>query len=210
MTSPPKADLIFVFAGRESRKRFGVELYREGVAPRLILSVGRFEWRRFPALGLPGDGGLVEKVQAIEPSKRHFFVDVSPDRARCEHVRRGRLGTWSEARALARVADSERIENLLIVSGRLHLRRCLVSLRTLLPSFTTVYAVPSPEEETSGRQLEAAKLLAYAVIAGLRSFRIPDIKCSFTLSQPGLREGTSSTDDTGPAAPTPSGASNAR
>src|SRR5262245_11773192 len=46
-------DAIFVFAGRESRKRFGVRLYREGRAPRLLLSVGRFEWRRFADLSLP-------------------------------------------------------------------------------------------------------------------------------------------------------------
>jgi hypothetical protein len=205
-----KADLIFVFAGRESRKRFGIELYRNGVAPRIILSVGRFEWRRFPELGLPSDGGLVEKVQTIEPQKRHFFVDVSPDGVRCEHVRRGRLGTWSEAVALARIVESERIQRLLLVSHRMHLRRCLVSLGALLPSFTNVYTEACPDDETGGRLLEGAKLAAYTVIAGLRSGRIPAINRSFTLSQPGLREGTSSTDETGPTAPTPSGASNAR
>src|ERR1035441_3224688 len=36
-------DLIFVMAGRMERKQYGLELYRAGIAPRLILSVGRFE-----------------------------------------------------------------------------------------------------------------------------------------------------------------------
>ena len=33
---PEKADAIFVFAGREERKRFGVELFKAEYAPRLI------------------------------------------------------------------------------------------------------------------------------------------------------------------------------
>ena len=49
--APEKADAIFVFAGREERKRLGVELFRSGYTPRLILSVARFEWRHFETLG---------------------------------------------------------------------------------------------------------------------------------------------------------------
>jgi len=41
------ADLIFVLAGEMSRKHYAVQLFREGLAPRLLLSVGRFEIRRF-------------------------------------------------------------------------------------------------------------------------------------------------------------------
>src|ERR1035438_7158796 len=51
-------DLIFVMAGRMERKHYGLELYRAGVAPQLVLSVGRFEVskvrrqiRRGPARG---------------------------------------------------------------------------------------------------------------------------------------------------------------
>ena len=100
---PEKADAIFVFAGREERKRLGIELFRSGYAPRLILSVARFEWRRFETLGLWTDGGLVDMVQTIQAPERHFFVHIERDRARCDRVHKGPLGTMSEARALATV-----------------------------------------------------------------------------------------------------------
>jgi hypothetical protein len=42
--SPPqKCDCIFVLAGKPERKIFGIDLWRRGYAPELILSVGRFE-----------------------------------------------------------------------------------------------------------------------------------------------------------------------
>ncbi len=62
--SPQKSDCIFVLAGMHERKTYGIDLWRQGYAPQLILSVGRFEWRRFYTLGLPGDGGLRELVHA--------------------------------------------------------------------------------------------------------------------------------------------------
>lgn len=40
------ADLIFMLAGRTERKHFGLELYSAGMAPQLLLSVGRFEVSR--------------------------------------------------------------------------------------------------------------------------------------------------------------------
>jgi hypothetical protein len=48
----PDADLIFVRAGREDRKLDGLQLFREGRAPRLLVSVGRYEIRRFADLPL--------------------------------------------------------------------------------------------------------------------------------------------------------------
>jgi len=47
-------DLIFVLAGRMERKPYGLELYLAGMAPRLVLSVGRFEVSRMHQLGLSG------------------------------------------------------------------------------------------------------------------------------------------------------------
>jgi hypothetical protein len=201
---PAKADAIFVFAGRESRKRFGLRLFREGHAPRLVLSVGRFEWRRFGNLGLPSDGGLVDRVSETEPRLRHFFVDVSPGGVVCEWIPLGLLGTWSEARALAKFAAREGIRSLLVISHRQHLRRCLLALRLWLPGSCRVIPVPSPEEAGEplpDRRLEAVKFLSYAALLAplrlaklfglfpLRRHPFPDIKTRFTLSQPGLREG---------------------
>jgi hypothetical protein len=198
-----KADAIFVFAGRESRKRFGVELFREGLASRLVLSVGRFEWRRFPSLGLPDDGGLAEQVARTEPRLRHFFVDVDSRGARCERIRPGISGTWRESRALAAFVAREGIREIIVVSHRQHLLRCSLGLSLVLPescSFHPVAAPPAGDETAPGRVREALKLLSYGVFLsplwvrrrllwGLRRRSIPGIKSRFTLSQPGLREG---------------------
>src|SRR5262245_13733886 len=69
--APRKADCIFVLAGRQERKVFGIQLWQQGYAPEVILSVGRFEWRRFYHLGLSGDGGLKAMVDRTPPVQRH-------------------------------------------------------------------------------------------------------------------------------------------
>jgi hypothetical protein len=194
-----KADAIFVFAGRESRKRLGVELWKGGLSDRLVLSVGRFEWRRFASLPLPSDGGLVDQVGKTEPRLRHFFVDVRPEGASCERIPLGRLGTWSEARALASFAAREGLGNLIVVSHRQHLIRCVLCLRLALPETASVRPIEAPDDDLGGPLGEAFKLLAYRVLlgplwarrlfrTGLRPRAIPAIKSRFTLSQPGLRE----------------------
>jgi hypothetical protein len=198
------ADAIFVFAGRESRKRFGVRLFREGVAPRLVLSVGRFEWRRFASLGLPSDGGLVDLVSETEPKRRHFFVDIRSRSASAERISTGLLGTWSETRALSRFVRREGVQKLIVISHRQHLRRCLLGLRLTLPASCSVLPVSSPsddDEEPPSILRERFKFLCYSALLGLiwigksifsarlRRYPFPDIKSRFTLSQPGLREG---------------------
>src|SRR5215831_4682837 len=47
---PANADLILVLAGRPERKSYGLRLFQEGFAGRLILSVGRFEVRQVATL----------------------------------------------------------------------------------------------------------------------------------------------------------------
>ncbi len=47
------ADLIFVLAGQMSRKDYALHLFRGGLAPRLLFSVGRFEIRSFSKMALP-------------------------------------------------------------------------------------------------------------------------------------------------------------
>ncbi|HJS75308.1 MAG TPA: hypothetical protein VJ921_13545 [Vicinamibacteria bacterium] len=201
-----KADAIFVFAGRESRKRFGVRLFREGLASRLVLSVGRFEWRRFPSLGLPDDGGLAARVAGTEPWLRHFFVDVRSGSARCEKIDFGgfgTFGTWRETRALAAFVRREGIRELFVVSHRQHLIRCVLGLSLIVPESCSLIPVAAPAAEREpppDRMREALKLLSYGaflsplwvrrgLLSGLRRRPIPGIKSRFTLSQPGLREG---------------------
>jgi hypothetical protein len=181
-----------------------VRLFREGVAPRLVLSVGRFEWRRFASLGLPSDGGLVDLVSRTEPRQRHFFVDVRSESVNAEKIEIGLLGTWSEARALSRFVEREGIAKILVISHRQHLRRCLLGLKLTLAGPCALVPVASPddeEEKSPSSSMETFKFLCYSALLGpnlicksmfsarLRRRPFPDIKSGFTLSQPGLREG---------------------
>ena len=72
--APTPADLIFVMAGRMERKQYGLELYRAGLAPRLVLSVGRFEVSKMYKVDL--EHTLVEELIALRnktrPEQRHF------------------------------------------------------------------------------------------------------------------------------------------
>jgi DUF218 domain-containing protein len=132
---PRKAEVLFVLAGRPERKRYGLELWRRGYAPTLVLSVGRFEWRRFGELGLPEDGGLVDLVQQTPPEERLFFVVVdradAGTRVRALRVPVRSLGTWSEASGLADFLQRGGYGSVLVVSSAIHLRRAVTTLRAL-------------------------------------------------------------------------------
>lgn len=132
--TPEKADCIFVFAGRPERKVYGLQLFRQGYAKRIVLSVGRFEWRGFPGLGLANDGGLVEMVQKTPPEMRHFFVIVDDAGVRCQLVPKGKLGTMSEILALADFVRQNDVRQLMVVSSSYHLRRVCATLRSCFPS----------------------------------------------------------------------------
>lgn len=162
---PEEADAIFVFAGKESRKRTALRLFREGRAPRLIISVGRFEWRRFARLGLEGDGGLVELVPTIEPEKRHFFVEAGPEGTRARAVTVGRFGTWTEARAVAALLAKRGARRVLVVSHEQHLPRCLLALRSFLPAEIEAVPVAAEDPEPLSSLNEAVKRAGYRLLA---------------------------------------------
>jgi uncharacterized SAM-binding protein YcdF (DUF218 family) len=142
---PGKADCIFVFAGQQERKSYGIQLWREKWAPRLILSVGRFEWRKFYSLGLPSDGGLKLLVESTAPRVRHFFVSFDGDDARSVLVKKGRYGTVTEAQGLSQLLKNEEVQSLMVVSTSIHLRRVALALEAALrgsPVRQTYVAVP--------------------------------------------------------------------
>ena len=120
---PHKVDCIFVFAGKPERKAYGVKLWRQGYARELILSIGRFEWRGFYNLGLPGDGGLMQLVEKTPPKLRHFFVSLKGKEVTCSSIRIGRFGTKSEAQELAKSIKENGYQSLMTVSSAFHLRR---------------------------------------------------------------------------------------
>ncbi|HXF58370.1 MAG TPA: ElyC/SanA/YdcF family protein [Candidatus Saccharimonadales bacterium] len=159
---PRRADVIFVFAGRPERKRFGLDLWREGFAPVLVLSVGRYEWRRFVELGLPDDGGLRGLVERTPPAERHFFVvlragpgtpaegfGLASPRATALRVKAGGLGTWREAEAIAEFLHREEARSVLVVSSAIHLRRAVTTLRALARPEIRIDAAAVPEHESS-------------------------------------------------------------
>lgn len=145
--SQREADCIFVLAGKQGRKVYGIDLWRRGYAPELILSVGRFECRRFYHLSLPSDGGLKSLVERTPPEMRHFFVRFKDNQAVCSPVRRGRFGTMTEGRALARQLSGSGMHSLMVVSSPIHLRRvALVFRRTFHGSGIRLIFVAAPEE----------------------------------------------------------------
>jgi len=126
------ADLLFVFAGAQSRKEFAIEAWRSGRAAALVVGVARFEWRRVPALGLPGDGGLVKVVEATPPPQRLFFLLVEGATVEARLVRKGRWGTWSEAVAIAALVRERQARSLVVCTSGYHLPRALLSVRRAL------------------------------------------------------------------------------
>ena len=156
-TAPKQADCIFVLAGRQERKILGIHLWQQGCAPELILSVGRFEWRKFEHLGLRADGGLKVMVDQTPPVRRHFFVRMKGHVTSCQWVEPGWLGTWNEARALAAALTKEPIQSLIVISDGVHLRRVAVAFhrafrgRSVQLAFVGVSAasLPVPAERHS-------------------------------------------------------------
>ncbi len=127
--SPRPADCIFVLAGRQERKTYGIKMWRIGYAAQLILSVHRAEWRRFSELNLESDGGLESQVSQTPPKNRHFFVRLDRRETFCTTVRTGLFGTRSEARALAEYLREAPFRSLLVVSSPAHMRRVELAFR---------------------------------------------------------------------------------
>jgi len=142
------ADLIFTLAGRQSRKVFALELFQQLRAPRLLLSVGRFEIRRFAKLILPAALNLLEIATPVSPPDRHFFVSFEDHKVEVEWVPRGRFGTLSEIRALAAwLRRHPEVSSLLVVSSATHLRRVRMCCRSLLPRQIHILFVGVPNED---------------------------------------------------------------
>ncbi len=128
------SDLIFALAGRQSRKLYALELFGQGTGKNLLLSVGRFEIRKFAQLSWPVEIDLTRVAASTPAAMRHYFVSMESGRSEVELIARGRLGTLSEIRALAAwLHRRPHIRSLVIVSSGPHLRRVRECCRVLLP-----------------------------------------------------------------------------
>jgi hypothetical protein len=116
-------DLIFVLAGRLERKAYGLELYRAGAAPRLLLSVGRFEVSKMPAVNFEGAAELIAERDRTAPGERHFFCELDACGAHIENVKLRRWNTYGEILGLRAYLGRDMPRSVMIVSTDVHLRR---------------------------------------------------------------------------------------
>lgn len=176
------ADLLFVLAGQASRKHYALELFRQGLAPRLLFSVARFEIRRFSRMHLPVPLDLLAVAQDVPPPQRHFLVFFQGREVRVTPVLPRRFGTLTEIASLARWLENHpEIRSLLIISNEAHLRRIGICCRALLPPGKEVVLLPVPRfiyrsveeqgsaiDSTRSDLLEFLKVLLYRVLLTLR------------------------------------------
>ncbi len=118
-----RSDLLFVLAGRHERKLYGLRLFRKGWAPRLILSVGRFEVRQASGLGLEDEADLADLARSTPPEQRHFFLDLQGGSGHAVVRGLAGWGTFPELHALAEYLHAEPPQSLALVSTSIHLRR---------------------------------------------------------------------------------------
>jgi hypothetical protein len=147
--SPSQSDLIFVLAGRPERKAYGLQLFQQGIASRLVLSVGRFEVRKMDAFGFQ-DLNMREMVKHMAPEDRHFFIEISDGSRTVTPARIKRVGTFGELTALATSISDRQIKRLTLISTSVHLRRVRLCCRRIsgLRRLEISY-VPVPEESSS-------------------------------------------------------------
>jgi len=144
------ADAIFVLAGRESRKHYGLQLFRQGTSPRILFSVSRFEIRRFSKMQLPVPLDLLKIAADVPPPRRHYFVLFEAGKVEVEYVEPGRFGTLTEIKSLARwLNKNPKIESLLIISTGTHLRRVRLCCRSLLGTNIQRALVAAPDSPPS-------------------------------------------------------------
>jgi hypothetical protein len=116
-------DLIFVLAGVMDRKFYALELFRQGMAPRLILSVGRSEVRQTAAI-LNNGQELISLRDRTPPDDRHFWVDCGGPEMTISLAQLKRIGTFEELEGIATyLAASNPPASIALVSTSIHLRR---------------------------------------------------------------------------------------
>lgn len=179
------ADLIFTLAGRQGRKIYAVELFSQQRAKQILLSVGRFEIRRFSELDWPTAINLLQLAAPVPPPKRHFFVWGGESSTEAKLIRKASLGTWSEVRALADwLPDHPEVKSVLIISSACHLRRVRLCCLALLPEDVEFRLIAAKDEgydlkpeswwrQRSGRAVvlpEIGKLLFYWLYTHLPRF----------------------------------------
>jgi hypothetical protein len=116
-------DLIFVMAGRTERKHYGLELYRAGIAPRLLLSVGRYEVSKMAQAGWEGGSDLKLRRDRTPPADRHFFMTMDAAGVRSQRIKVIRCSTYGEVLAFRSFLEHDQARKVMVISTDVHLRR---------------------------------------------------------------------------------------
>jgi len=183
-----KADLIFVLAGHRNRKVYGARLFRDGWAPRLVMSTGdppyiaRVLQREVPASILPNaqaEADLREAAARPSPREGQFFACLDQRGWSVEPIEVGWFGTLSEIKAFASwLQQRTSINSVLVVSMGMHLKRLRMCCGRLLPEGCRVRFIAVTPESADGTPLggrppregpreillEHAKALLYRVL----------------------------------------------
>lgn len=173
-------DLIFVLAGLPERKSYGLELFQQGVAPRLVLSVSRFDVRHTAALLSEGEE-LIRLRDQTSPEKRHFWIEFQDGRSTISQAAVKRTGTFGELNAIGDYLALKPPATIAFISTSIHLRRVRFCC-SQIPFFQgrRVYFWAVPEEMSSFRRAawwrrppdwrylisEYAKLAGYRLMFG--------------------------------------------
>jgi len=156
-----KSDLIFVLAGHSNRKVFGAKLFRDGWAPRVLLSTGDPPYiARLLNKEIMGDSRrnaqvwtrVLETAKSSSPLEGHYFAGLDDSEWSVEPIPVRFFGTLSEIKALGRwLQRRPAIRSLLIVSSGLHLERVRICCHKLLPPVCRfrLAAVPADIEDLS-------------------------------------------------------------
>ena len=164
---PQNADLIFVLAGRDSRKLYALQLFKLGVAPRVLFSVSRFEIRRFSKLPLPIPLDLLTLASDVPPPQRHYFVLFEGLSVEVTYVRPRRFGTLTEIETLLRCLQLHpEVHSIVLISSHSHLRRIRLCCRSLLGGGLEI-CLTSPPAELFNAPL--ASRLAALFLEGLKT-----------------------------------------
>jgi len=174
------ADLICALAGRRKRMIFAMQLFSQGRAQSVLLSVGPYEsgWG-LPNLPWPVPFDFPPSALSFRSPEDHWFVTCEAGRSAVDKVEIGKFGTLGEIRTLAHWLQSRpQIASLLVVSSAPHLRRVRMCCRALLPQDLQVRFLAVPYENPFlNRELwwknprtraivisELPKLLLYSII----------------------------------------------
>jgi hypothetical protein len=124
-------DLVFVMAGRMERKVYGLDLFRSGLAPTLVLSVGRFEVSKLKALQLQGYDELVHLRDNTPPDERHFFITMTSSAVRIERTKLATWSTYGETVAFLDFLRNQNARRVMVISTDIHLRRVVLTFKSV-------------------------------------------------------------------------------